>query len=65
MHHKACAFASPRPWFLLSRSQKLVPHVLLQQFVLVTEELDLRRTEFTVICVYHFPLFLHCFQQLI
>lgn len=43
-------------------SLKLVPHVPSQQFLPGTKEIDLWRTEFTVIFVYHFPLFLHCFQ---
>lgn len=62
MCHKACTFAKLRLLFWLIRSQKIVPHVLRKQFLLVTKEIDLRRTEFTLICVYHFPLFLHCFQ---
>lgn len=60
--HKACTFTKLRLFFQLIGSQKLVPHVPSQQFLLGTKAIYLWRTEFTVICVYHFPLFLHCFQ---
>lgn len=60
--HKACTFAKLRLFFQLIGSQKLVPHVPSQQFLLGTKAIYLWRTEFTVICVYNFPLFLHCFQ---
>lgn len=61
--HLACTFAKLRLLLRLIWSQKLVPHVPSQQFLFVTKEIDLQRTEFTVISVYHFPLFLHCFQH--